>query len=121
MTLQRFVRSFRAAAAGLLFISQTQLNWRIHWAISLVAFSAGIYFRIEPVEWAILILTIGAVLCLEALNTAIEATVDAQPGGYSEDKRHAKDAAAAAVLVGALMAIAVGTAIFGPRILSLRP
>jgi diacylglycerol kinase len=57
------------------------------------------------------------VLALEAVNTAVEATVDALPGGWSEDKRHAKDTAAAAVLVGALASLVVAAALFLPRLL----
>lgn len=117
----RLVGSFRAAFAGLAFIVQTQPNWRIHCAVAALAILGGFVFRLQPPEWALLFGTIGGVLALEALNTAIEATIDALPGGFTEEKRHAKDAAAAAVLLGAVAAVGVGIALFGPRILSLKP
>lgn len=117
---RRLRRSFAAALVGLAFIARTQLNWRIHLAIGGVAVFAALVSRFTAIEWAVLILTIGCVAALEAVNTAIEATIDALPGGFTEDKRHAKDAAAAAVLVGAVAAVGVGVALFGPRILTLR-
>ena len=118
---ERLVRSFGAAFAGLAFVAQTQLNWRIHCVLGTAAVAAALALGFSPIEWAVLALTVGGILALEAVNTAIEATVDALPGPHSEDKRHAKDAAAAAVLMGAFAALGVGAALFGPRILSLRP
>jgi diacylglycerol kinase len=101
------------------FITSTQPNWRIHAIATLLAVGAGLAAGLSFVEWALLLLAVGLVMGAEALNTALEATVDSLPGGYSEGKRHAKDAAAAGVLVVAMGAAGVGLLLFGPRILGL--
>jgi diacylglycerol kinase len=40
------------------------------------AICLGRYFRISAIEWLLLIAAIASVLCGEALNTALERTVD---------------------------------------------
>ncbi|MSQ23537.1 MAG: diacylglycerol kinase family protein [Chloroflexi bacterium] len=116
MNVGRLARSFQAALAGVRFISETQLNWRIHLAISLLVIGAGTFFRVSPGEWALLILTMGGVLALEAMNTAVECVVDALDIPRSPTTKHAKDAAAASVLIGAVAAIGVAVAVFLPRL-----
>ena len=77
---------------------------------------AGAWWRIERWEWAVLLLTIALVLILEALNTAIENVVTLAMPGIDPRAKAAKDVSAAAVLVAAVAAIAVGAVIFGPRL-----
>jgi diacylglycerol kinase len=79
----------------------------------------GAALRLAPGELAILVLTIGLVFTAEAVNTAVEAAVDALGGAYSLPAKHAKDAAAAAVLVAAAASIAVGLVLFVPRLAAL--
>jgi diacylglycerol kinase len=71
-------------------------------------------------ELAVLVLTIGLVLVLEALNTALEALVDLVSPGYHPLAKVAKDVAAAAVLLAAITAVAVGLVVLGPRLAELR-
>lgn len=79
----------------------------------------GLALELAPTEWGLLAATIGLVLALEAMNTAVEATVDAVGGRQTAAARQAKDSAAAAVLIGAMAAIGVGAAIFAPRLFAL--
>jgi diacylglycerol kinase len=93
---------------------RTQRNARIHLVVG--AFAAGLaaWLQISRGEWAILVLTIAAVIILEGLNTAIEAAVDlAQPDPHPLAKV-AKDVAAGMVLVAAIASVAVGLLILGP-------
>jgi diacylglycerol kinase len=94
-------------------------NFRIQLAIGIVAFVAGIVFRIRPVEWLALILVSIEVLVMEMLNSVIEAVVDLASPGYHPRARVAKDVAAGAVLLTSLAAVVVGLYIFGPRVLHL--
>ena len=69
-------QSFAHAGRGILLLWLTQWNFRIHLVAALGAICLGWYFQILAIEWLVLIVTIGLVLCAEALNTAIERMVD---------------------------------------------
>lgn len=115
----QFARSFGPALRGVLDVARTQRNWQVQAGIAMAAVGAGLVFGIPPSEWALLALTIGVVLGLETMNTAVESAVDAIGGPRTAATRQAKDAAAGAVLIAAVAAVGVGAAIFGPRVLSL--
>ena len=67
----------------------------------------------------LLALAIGMVLAAEVFNTAIESLARG-PGATRHPRlRDALDMAAAAVLVAACAAVAVGLAVFGPRLLAV--
>ncbi len=61
----------------------------------------------------------GLVIALELVNTAIESVVDLVTTERKPLAKTAKDTAAGAVLVAAIMAAIVGLIIFVPRIVSL--
>ena len=66
-------------------------------------------------EWALLVFCFGLVIGAEMINTAIERTVDlAMPHRHPLAKA-AKDIAAGAVLVAAMVSVVVGTLIFIPH------
>lgn len=115
----RVGRSFGHAWAGVVHVAYTQPNWRIHLAAALAVMAAAVALGVPTGELSILALTVGLVLVAEAVNTAIERAVDAQGGPLSIAGKHAKDAAAGAVLLSAITAVVVGALIFGPRILLL--
>jgi diacylglycerol kinase len=77
--------------------------------------------RVSRAEWAILTLLIALVLTLEALNTAIEATVDLVTSDFHPLAKIAKDLAAGAVWLMALASVVIGMIIFLPRLLALVP
>ena len=98
---------------------RTQPNFRIHLVIAVLAVLLAVVLRVSPAEFGLLALTIGLVLSLEALNSALEALCDVASATYHPLIRVAKDVSAAAVLLGALSAVLVGLAVFAPRLLSL--
>jgi diacylglycerol kinase (ATP) len=55
----------------------------------------------------------------EALNTALELTVDLAQPEWHALARDAKDVAAAGVLICSLVAVVVGLVVFGPRLWAL--
>ena len=61
-------------------------------------------------------LTIVLVLVLEALNTTLENAVTLASPNIDPRAKAAKDVAAAAVLIAAVVSVAIGILIFGPRI-----
>jgi diacylglycerol kinase len=117
--LRRLTASFGFALEGFRYITQTQPNWRIHLAAAAGAVVAGIALQVSPTEMAVLGLAVGLVLALEAVNTAVECTIDSQGGAPSMMAKHAKDASAGAVLVAAGTSLFVAVLIFGPRIVAL--
>ncbi|MFN4065880.1 MAG: diacylglycerol kinase [Thermosynechococcus sp.] len=109
------LNSFRYAWAGIVYAFQTQRNFRIHTAVGLSAIALSGLLKLPPVEVAVIVLTIGLVMGLELLNTALEAVVDLTVGKeYHDLARIAKDCAAGAVLLSAIAAVGVAMALLVP-------
>lgn len=107
--------SFRYAWAGITYAFQTQRNFRVHTSIGIVAIILCWALRVSHVEVAVICLTIGAVLVMEILNTALESLVDLTVGQtYHELAKVAKDCAAGAVLMAAIVALLIAALIFVP-------
>ena len=110
-----FVYAFRGVRA---------LLWRehnawLHLLAAALAGGAGWFFGISRVEWCLVAFAVGSVLSAEAFNTAIEALADAVHPEQNPLVGHAKDLAAAGVLLASFGAAAVGLLIFVPRLASL--
>ena len=114
--LARLVQSFGFAFQGLAHLFRTQRNARIELCIGIAACAMGIWLKITPVEWCILVLAIACVLILEGLNTAMEAAVDLASPQKHPLAKTAKDVAAAMVLIAAIASVIVGFLIFGIRL-----
>lgn len=110
--------SFFYAGRGLIDTLASQRNMKIHLLASIAVIAAGLYFRISSLEWVMLILTIGLVMTLEIINTAIECAVDLITRERQPLARKAKDAAAGAVLLAAGLSVIIGLIIFTPRIMT---
>ncbi len=119
MSIRRRIASFRYAFQGLADLFRSQANARIHLAAVAVVVAAGLYFKVELMEWVALTLCMCGVIAMEALNTAIEYLTDLVSPGRHPLAGKAKDVAAAAVLVMAFGAVIVAALIFGPRVIAL--
>ncbi|MBE0663552.1 MAG: diacylglycerol kinase family protein [Bacteroidales bacterium] len=108
------MKSFAQAFSGLLLVFKTQVNARIHLLAALVVIILGFYFRVTTEEWCILIVCICGVIGFEVINTAIERLADEVSATYNKNIGIVKDIAAAAVLVVAISAAAIGLLIFIP-------
>jgi diacylglycerol kinase len=106
--------SFGYAISGLGYAVRTQLNMRIHLSVTVAVLFLGLYVKLDWVQWAVLVLTIGAVLIAEMFNTVAEAALDATTPYYHPLVKIAKDVAAGAVLLTALLSVLVGLLILGP-------
>lgn len=107
--------SFRYAWAGISYAFQTQRNFRIHAGVGLLAMILCWTLKVTNIEIAVVCLTIGAVLVMEILNTALESLVDLTVGQtYHDLAKIAKDCAAGAVLMAAIVALAIAALIFTP-------
>ncbi len=112
--------SFQYAWAGLSYAFLTQRNFRIHTIVGSAAIALSIFLGLKPIEIGIIGITIGLVMGMELLNTAIESVVDLTVGqNYHDLARIAKDCAAAAVLVSALVSVLVAGLLLFPPLLEL--
>jgi diacylglycerol kinase len=110
----KFLISFRYAARGLWFTSRTQRNMRIQLGAAVLVIVAGLLLHISAIDFAILTLAISGVLVTEMFNTACELCVDLAQPNYHPLAGAAKDVAAGAVLLSAIMAVVVGLLVLGP-------
>ncbi|MEH2239367.1 diacylglycerol kinase family protein [Nostoc sp.] len=110
--------SFKYAWAGISYSFQTQRNFRIHVSVCAMAIALSVFLHLQAVEIAVIGVTSGLVLALELLNTAIESLVDLTvKQTYHDLAKIAKDCAAGAVLVSALVAVLVaGTLLLPPLV-----
>ncbi len=108
--------SFGYAWQGIKYTVLSERNMQIHLAVAVIVIVAGVVYKLTALEWAILGLTIGAVLAAEAFNTALELVVDLVTDQPHPLAGHAKNVAAAAVLLTAVAAVVVGVCIFGPHL-----
>ncbi len=109
--------SFRNAGSGLLFIIEYERNARIHLVAALVVILMGFWLGLGRIEWALIIAAIGLVFAGEMLNTVVELTIDLICPGPHVLAKHAKDVAAGAILVSAVIAMLIGLLILGPPLL----
>ena len=81
-----------------------------------MAVGLGFYFKVNSLEWIVIILCIGLVLFAELVNTAIETLVDLASPQIHPLAKIAKDVAAASVLVLAIVATVIACFVFIPYI-----
>jgi len=108
-----FLVSLRDAADGVARTFREQRNFRIHVVVAALAVVVAAILRFSTWRWAVLLLTIGSVLCAELMNTAVERALDASAAEPNDAARSAKHAAAAAVVVASVAALAVGVWLYG--------
>ena len=111
------LRSFKYAGRGIAHLIGREHNAWIHCAAAVCVVAAGFLFGLSGLEWVAVVLCIGAVLAAEGINSAIEALCDKVSPEYDESIGHAKDLAAGAVLILAVMSVVVGLLIFIPKVI----
>ena len=117
--IKRFIKSFSYALDGLKYAFKYEQNILAHAFATILVISFGIIFHISYTEWLILILIIGLVVATELINTSIEATIDLITKEKNPIAKVAKDTAAAAVMIFAVIAVILGLMIFVPKIIEL--
>jgi len=110
------LKSFAYALQGLAFLMRTQPNARVHLLATVLVCAAGVYFRLSRAEWLWIAVAIVLVWRAEAFNTALEQLADTLHPEQHPGIGRAKDVAAAAVLIAALGAAAIGVVVFLPHL-----
>ena len=110
-------KTFGYAFEGILTGIRKERNMRIHTAAMILVVFFGTVLGLSATEWCICLILFGLVMALELVNTAVEAVVDLVTEERKPLAKTAKDTAAGAVLIAAIMAAVIGCIIFLPKIL----
>jgi len=113
--MKKRIRSFGYAGRGIRIVFGTEANMKIHIGIAVLVIVCGFGFSISIIEWIACLLCVGLVFCAEMMNTAIENVVDLASPNLHPLAGKAKDIAAGAVLICAIISVAVGLLIFVPK------
>lgn len=88
-----------------------EASFRTQVALAGFALAALLVLRPAPIWWAIVAVSVGLVLALELINSALEAVIDLLHPSLHPEIKAAKDMLAGAVLVISVAALAVGGAL----------
>lgn len=113
------IHSFRYAIEGILYATRNERNMKIHVCIAGCVIVFGFVLNVSTVEWLFLLFAIFGVLSLELINSAIERVVDLLTKDFHPLAKRAKDFAAGAVFIYAILSVIVGLIIFLPKIMML--
>lgn len=112
--LARFIAAARNSRAGLKAAWRLEAAFRQEVLLALVLLPLAVAAPVTHAERALLLLTLGLVLVVEVLNSAIEAVVDRVSLERNELSGRAKDLGSAAVLLALLTLAGVWGAILLP-------
>lgn len=108
-------KSFGYAFEGIQAGIKKERNMKIHCTMAILVVVAGIVLKISAAEWCICLVLFGLIMALELVNTSVEAVVDLVTEERKPLAKIAKDTAAGAVLIAAIMAAIAGCIIFVPK------
>ncbi|RYY99824.1 MAG: diacylglycerol kinase family protein [Chitinophagaceae bacterium] len=114
--MRYFLKSLGFAWNGILGFFRTERNGRIQGVIAALAVGAGIYFGLSRGEWIVLLASIGAVISLEMINSALEGLCNLYSTDYHPLIGRIKDGAAGAVLWTSILAAIIGILLFWPHV-----
>lgn len=118
---RRLARSFRYAFQGLVRVFRSEQNFRIHVLAAALVFLLIALYPVTPLESAILVLVVVAVLVIELMNTIVESLLDLLKPRLHHHAGVVKDLMAAAALIASIGALVVGLIIFLPYFLGTKP
>lgn len=112
---KRVGRKFSNAFKGLWVIISEEKSLWVHFFATFIVIIAGIIFKLDAIEWALIVFAVGIVIGFEIMNTAIEYLVDIFSFEYNIKAKKIKDVAAMATLFVTIIAIVIGLLIFVPE------
>ena len=92
-------------------------SFKVHLLMAAAVIICGVVFKVDRIEWCILLVCIGIVMAAEAFNSAIESLSKAVDRNHNPDIGRALDQASGAVLICSLAAAAAGATIFIYRLI----
>lgn len=115
-SLRSRLKSFEYAFSGMAQFFATQHNAILHVIATAVAIGLCVGLHVSSTEVLFIVAAIGLVWMAELFNTAIEKLCDIVSPQWHPQIKFIKDVSAAAVLVTALAALAIGLVIFIPKL-----
>ncbi len=113
--LTQRINSFRFAFQGIYVFFKNEIHAKIHLLAVFLVTIFGIYSKISPTEWCIILLCFALVLAAEMINSAIENVVDLISPELHPLAGKAKDLAAGAVLTASIFTVIIAALIFIPK------
>lgn len=110
------IKSFRYAFKGAFLLITTEHSVITQFSLAILSILIGFTVGITKTEWLFQILSIGLILSIEGLNTAVEKLCDFVHPDYHKKVGFIKDIAAGAVTFAALTCVAVIIIIYFPYI-----
>ncbi|MBQ8000640.1 MAG: diacylglycerol kinase family protein [Ruminococcus sp.] len=110
--MKKQIRSFGFALSGLWNAIRTEAHLRFHLVAGVWVFIFAFLGEFSLTQWAVLCLTVSAVISAELVNTAAEDLCDLYTREQKPEIKRIKDISAAAVLVFALGAVCVAVVLF---------
>lgn len=114
--MNRWVQKFRFALQGLAAGVRSQDSFVVHLPAAVIAVGLAFWLQLSPAEWALLVLAICLVLCLELVNSAIESLAKGVTSTHNPLVGQALDIAAGATLLAAVGAVVIGLLLLGPKL-----
>lgn len=110
------LKSIGYAFKGAWILITTEASVKVQVGIGIIMTFLGFYFELSRTEWIIQCLTIGLIIAIEGINTAIEEIADFIHPDQHPKIGLIKDISAGAVFIFAITAIVVGILIYFPKI-----
>ena len=114
-----FFKSFYYAFEGIKTAFRDEPNFKIHSGIAILTLLFAMFLGFSATEWLLLLFTISFVLVVELINTSLEDTLNLINPEIHPLAKKAKDVMAAGVLLSTITSVAVGVALFLPKLISL--
>lgn len=116
-SLRRFFISFKYSFDGLKYAYLNEQSMLLHLLCTILIVTLGFIFKISFIEWIVSITLLTCIMCIELLNTAIEATVDLVTKEKRELAKIAKDTSSAAAGIISISSLLIFLMIFIPKII----
>jgi diacylglycerol kinase (ATP) len=116
-SINRQLKSFRHAIAGIKELIVSEHNARIHLTATIALIVMCIMLKVSRHEGLMITVAAGFVWIAEIFNTCIEKTMDFISTEKRDEIKSIKDLAAGAVLIASVTAFIIGLIIFIPKIL----
>jgi undecaprenol kinase len=110
------LKSFSYAVTGIVTAVKSERNMKVHLIASILVLGCSFFFSLSRIEWLFILFAIGGMLSLELLNTAVERVVDLITIEQHPLAKQAKDIAAGAVFIYAILSVFIGIMVFFPHI-----
>jgi len=108
----RVKNKFGNALRGIVTALREESSLIVYLIMIIISIGLGIWLQLSTIEWAIILLTIGIVTGFEFVNTSIENFVDLLSFEYNIKAKKIKDICAAASIINAIIAVAIGFLIY---------